>query len=213
MEWLIVCLFASAVSADGFMVGVAYGLKQIKIPVLSLAVIALSSALAVTLSMLCGMALASFFTPDTAYFIGAAILIVIGAYFLLQACRQRILNLDLAKGEESPLLSLNVKSLGIVIQILKHPSDADMDSSGEISTKEAFFLGLALAMDAFGAGIGVAMAGFNILLTAICVGVLKFILINSGLYLGRILQNERINNLSSLVTGLILIAIGVSELI
>ena len=52
LELLAIVLFALAVSGDGFIVGIAYGIKQIKIPTLSLLVIAMASALAVMSSMI-----------------------------------------------------------------------------------------------------------------------------------------------------------------
>lgn len=209
MEVLAVMLFALAVSADGFMVGMAYGIKRIRIPVSSLLVISIASTLAVTVSMACGKILTLFLDPSVARFAGAIILIVIGLYFFLQYGKEKIS--DIACAAEEPLWSLNIRSLGIIIHILKEPAMADFDRSGEISTKEAFFLGLALAMDAFGAGIAVAMAGFNILFTAVAVGMLKFILVNSGMMLGRCVKNGRLKEASSLVTGCILIVIGICE--
>ena len=54
MELISSILFGLAVSADGFAAGMAYGVKKIKIPIFSLLVIALASALAVSISMFCG---------------------------------------------------------------------------------------------------------------------------------------------------------------
>lgn len=204
-------LFALAVSSDGFMVGVAYGIKKIRIPILSLVVISLASTLAVTGSMVLGKGISCFISPPMAAMIGSIMIIIIALYFILQAIRQKICSLE--HDEEDPLISLNINSLGIIIQILKKPSTADFDSSGEISLREAFFLGLALAMDALGAGVGLAMAGMNILLTAISVGMLKFILVSSGLIVGRKLQCERMQGMASLLTGLILLTIGIIEFI
>jgi putative sporulation protein YtaF len=161
--------------------------------------------------MLVGKGITTFFKPQTASRLGAVMIIVIGLVFLLQFCRQKLR--DGQADEEEPLLSLKIKPLGIIIQILREPASADFDQSGEIGLREAFFLGLALAMDAFGAGIGIAMAGYNILLTALCVGVLKFILVSSGLKLGTIVEDARWQYISSLATGMILVIIGLSELI
>lgn len=209
MELLAILLFALAVSGDGFMVGVAYGIKKIKIPLLSLAVIALASTLAVTASMVLGKGICYFISPRLASTIGAVMIMLIGLYFILQAVRQKICSLE--SDTEDPLLSLNIKSLGIIIQILKKPSTADFDHSGEISLKEAFFLGLALAMDAMGAGVGLAMTGMNILFTAISVGMLKFTLVSCGLNVGGRIQNERWQGINALLTGLILLTIGIFE--
>lgn len=211
MEYLTIVLFALAVSADGFAVGIAYGIGKIRIPFLSLLVIALASALAVSLSMLCGKGLAELLSPRVASLTGAIMILGIGVYFLLNACRDKIDSLE--SNDEEPLLAFSIKPLGIIVQILKHPSRADFDCSGEISAREAFFLGLALAMDALGAGVGIAMTGSNIIYTAISVGVLKFILVNSGIYLGSKINTSGFKAIASMVPGLVFISIGITELL
>ncbi len=209
MELLTAILFGLAVSADGFAAGIAYGVKKIKIPISSLLVISLASALAVTLSMLCGQGLAAILTPGLANRIGAVAIASIGCYFLLQAFGEKI---DEIEGEEDqPILILSIKPLGIIIQILKEPARADFDKSGVISTGEAFFLGLALALDAMGAGIGMAMTGLNIFYAVLAVGVLKFILVNLGLLTGALFDHGLVKSLSAVIPGLIFIIIGISE--
>lgn len=210
MEILTVLLFAFAVSADGFVAGMAYGINKIKIPVISLAVIASASACAVSVSMACGKGLSAVLPASWSSKIGAIILVVIGLYFLLQACREKINSIE-NDGEET-LFTLNLRSFGLIVQIYKEPSCADLDCSGEINFKEAFFLGFALALDALGAGIGVAMTGLNIFFTALSVGVLKFILVNCGIFLGEMMSSKHFKSTSSLAAGIIFIVIAIFEL-
>lgn len=210
MDHAIILMFALAVSADGFIVGLSYGFARIKIPLLSLIIITLASCLAVTVSMLLGQGLTVYLPPARATQIGAVLIIAVGVYFLLNACRERISNLDIK--DQEPLFTFSVRFLGIIVQILKEPSRADFDASGEISAREAFFLGLALSLDALGAGVGVAMAGFNILTTAASVGVVKFIMVSLGILLGHRVENRRLQSISSFFPGLVLICIGLLEL-
>ena len=68
-------------------------------------------------------------------------------------------------------------------------------------------------VDAFGAGIGIAMAGYSILFTAVSVGVLKFLLVSTGLLMGTyFIKSERWQYFASVLTGLILLALGFIEL-
>jgi Predicted membrane protein len=69
-------------------------------------------------------------------------------------------------------------------------------------------LGLALALDAFGAGIGLAMTGLNILYTALSVGVVQLVLVNAGIGLGKSLRAERYQHIAAIVPGFILVGIG-----
>lgn len=211
MELISSILFGLAVSADGFAAGMAYGVKKIKIPIFSLLVIALASALAVSISMFCGRGLAMGLSPELASRLGALTILVLGSYFVLQALGEKISTIDTEA--EQPIISVSIKPLGIIVQILKEPARADFDCSGIISAREAFFLGLALALDAMGAGVGVAMAGLNIFYTVLAVGVLKFILVNLGLLVGAFFNQGWIKSLSAVISGLILIIIGISEFI
>lgn len=211
MQLLSIIFFSLAVSADGFIAGLAYGINKIRITLIPLLMIAAASALAVCLSMLLGRGIAAVLPEGSAGKAGSLLLFVMGVIFLFKALRDLLHNLPAE--EDHPLMTLNLRPLGIVINILKDSAAADMDASGEISRKEAFFLGLALAVDAMGAGVGIAMAGYNILFTALTVGVLKFILVSSGIELGKYIHNEAIRSVASFIPGFIFITIGVLEFI
>src|SRR5699024_3833493 len=64
--------------------------------------------------------------------------------------------------------------------ILSNPHKADKDKSGVISAGEAVILGIALAMDAFGAGFAAAILGHSVFITAISVGLMSAIFLYSG---------------------------------
>lgn len=211
MEVWAALLTGLALSMDGFTAGIAYGCRKIHLPLASSLVITLASLSAVSISMLCGKGLSEVLPGGLAIKLGAFLLIALGIYNLMQACRERINKLPL--NEEEPLLTLSIKTLGIIVQILKEPASADFDSSGEIGLKEAFFLGLALALDAFGAGIGLAMTGLNILYTALSVGVVQLVLVNAGICLGKSLKAERFQHIAAVVPGFILVGIGFFKLL
>ncbi|HWP97722.1 MAG TPA: sporulation membrane protein YtaF [Syntrophomonadaceae bacterium] len=210
MDVWAILLVGLALSMDGFMVGIAYGIKKIGLPLVSLLVITLASVSVVSISMIFGKGLALVIPPVFALHIGAFLLIGLGLYHLMSGIRQKINNLE--GDEEEPILTLSIKALGIIIQILKNPSRADFDASGEIGLRESVFLGLALSVDALGAGIGLALTGANILYTASSVGMIQFILVNSGIFLGKFINSERLKEALSLVPGIILIGIGLLKI-
>ncbi|HUC93427.1 MAG TPA: MntP/YtaF family protein [Paenibacillus sp.] len=86
---LSLLLLAFAVSLDGFGVGVTYGLRHIRIPVFSIAIIAVCSGTVIGLSMLAGEWLTAWLSPIAARTIGAVILIAIGCMALYQILRGR----------------------------------------------------------------------------------------------------------------------------
>ena len=198
MLWTLI-IFAVVLSLDGFGVGISYGMRKIKIPLFSLIIICLSSTSALAVSMLAGNLVAALFSKELAEVLGGIALLLIGSWLLAQAWVEKL---------EFKDIEVKIPSIGIVIKILKEPSKADFDGSGEITCNEAIFLGLALAMDALGAGFGAAMVGLNPWLTPLVAGISKFFLINLGLYLG---ARSQINNLVkefSLLPGFIIICLG-----
>ncbi len=200
-------LFALAVSVDGFGVGLSYGLRDIKISIFPLLVICITSALAITISMYFGAKAATFFTPAAASKLGALILISVGLWIIIEAW-SKWKKIKGTQVQRKCLMRFKIPGFGIVIQILKEPEEADFDKSGNINSKEALFLGFALAMDALGAGFGAAVAGYQTFLVPIFVGIFKFVLVASGLWMGRKSIFNSLGFAGSILPGFILIMLG-----
>ena len=79
---LAVVLFAIAISVDGFLVGIAQGMRGIKVPLSTLIVINTVSAVIVFLSLSSGRYVACWLSPGAAKLIGSGILIAMGALML-----------------------------------------------------------------------------------------------------------------------------------
>ncbi|WP_256760327.1 sporulation membrane protein YtaF [Cohnella sp. WQ 127256] len=222
-------LLSFAVSLDGFGVGITYGVRKIKIPVSSIFIISLCSGLIILLSMMVGVALSGWIPPQGASAVGSIILIGIGTVALIQFMRsgeqegRDRLSPDGESGtiqtmeeEEShsavPVVKMELKVFGFIIQILRTPSAADRDRSGTISAGEAFFLGAALSLDAFGAGIGAALVGFPPLLTALLIAASSGLFLWSGTRVGFLASGWRWVRQLSMLPGIILIAMGIFKL-
>jgi putative sporulation protein YtaF len=200
-------LLALAVSIDSFSVGFTYGLRKMRIPFTSIAVISLCSAGTLIVGMVIGHFIESVLSPDIAESIGGVILILLGAWVLAQFFRT----------EKQPnmlphpktIVNFEIKSLGIVIQILRKPMSADFDQSGTINGIEAYMLGLALSLDAFGAGIGAAMLDFSPSVLGMAVAFMSFLFIYVGLQLGKHLSENSWLQRFAFLPGILLIIIGV----
>lgn len=220
MLLLTVLAFAVALSLDGFGVGVAYGIRRIKIPFISLVVISLTSSTAIGVSMLFGTLVARYVSLTAAKYLGAAILIVVGIWVLAHTWRSRPEGVGdkgpPAMGENpAEMVQESVRRLikirlpfGLVIEIIREPAKADLDKSGTISANEAMFLGLALAMDALGAGFGASMAGYQPALTVPVVGLTKFCLVGLGCMLGRRYAANWLGDRAAAIPGWVLIGLG-----
>lgn len=231
-------ILAFAVSLDGFGVGVMYGLRKIRIPFLSIGIISLWSGIIIYSSMQIGVLMSSFMSPLFAKRIGALILIGIGIWALSQLRQQKSHDpQEAAKSSEDQIslssvppsghepatldtlqrtkeiLNIEFKRFGLVIQILRTPSIADVDKSGNISASEATLLGLALSLDAFGAGIGAALIGFVPLLTASVISISSGSFIALGLRIGfRYAEMTWMKKLS-ILPGCVLILMGLLKML
>jgi len=218
------CMLALAVSLDGFGVGLTYGLRRIRIPLVSIGIVSFCSGLAFYVSLQAGELIASRIAPGTARDAGALLLIAIGVWAVLQILRSKNVSPDLppnapaghpaaAEANGTTVARIELKRFGLVIQILRTPSLADMDRSGAISAKEAVVLGTALSFDAFGAGVGAALVGFDPFSAAIAVALTSGACIALGLGCGRKFSATGLLRKLTLLPGCILIVMGILKLI
>jgi putative sporulation protein YtaF len=200
-------LLALAVSLDSFSVGFTYGLRKMRIPFKSIVIIACCSAMTLTIAMSIGHLLQRFLSPVFAEKMGGIILIILGVWVIYQFFRSEK-EKDILP-HEKVIINLEIKSLGLVIHILKKPMSADFDKSGTITGVEAIMLGLALSLDAFGAGIGAVMLGFSPGYLALAVALLSSLLVFLGIKLGSYLSQITWLQNFSFLPGVLLIIIGV----
>jgi putative sporulation protein YtaF len=177
-----------------------------------------------------GALLSGYLSPHAARAIGACLLIGIGGWALYQLWRRK-LHADNEETDEShhadepasqaaegkltdrTVMILELKRLGIVIQILRTPQIADVDRSGVISASEAVLLGFALSLDSFGAGLGAAMIGFSPLLTALVLSTASGVLLLAGLQVGFRFAAWPGMRALSVLPGVMLIAMGLLKLL
>lgn len=195
--------FALALSLDGLGTGLSYGALGIKLPWYSTAIIGLSSTLGTFLVMTLGHRVAEALPGAWAERIGALVIIGIGITLILRGMR-----LQGAEAQKE-LLRLRLPAWGIVIQVLKEPARADLDSSGTITLMEALLLGVALALDSLGAGFGLALAGVERWLISFLVGAFLACALVAGARVGSRLQVARWGSWGSVLPGLLLVTLGV----
>ncbi|GAB6138231.1 sporulation membrane protein YtaF [Halanaerobaculum tunisiense] len=214
MNLTAIFVLALAISLDGFVAGITYGLKKIEISYWAILIISIASGVTILLAMSLGSLLSRFLSPVWTTKLGGAVLVGIGGWLFYDSLHNLVATEKRSELEQSPreLISLQIESLGLIINILHKPVKADLDYSGAISNKEAVFLGVALALDAFGAGIGAAMVGYQPLVSALLVTICKFTLLTGGLYIGQQVTINRFGPQIRLLPGIILILLGLTKL-
>jgi len=199
-----ILLFAFSANIDNLTVGIAYGIKKIKIGLLSNLLIALITAIGTFVSMAVGLAVSKILTASIANVVGSVILILIGIWiikdFFLKKKTPEI------KEQKKP----NLTNCG---QILREPEKADSDHSGIIDLKESLILAFALTINNFGLGIGASITGLNIYATVICTLFFSVIFIGLGCLVGRSYLSTLLGKFAPLISGLIIVVLGIYEIL
>lgn len=230
-----IVLLALAVSLDGFWGGFAYGLRKIKIPIFSLALISFWSIVGTMITMIVGNSIVTYLSVNAAKWIGAILLISIGIYALREGLEQNNKlskeklnnnedsdidnkaktgysckedNLQLTFRENEGTVDQKINPIVLLFKVLKDPLEADMDKSGTISMVEGTILGLAVAMDACIAAFALAIAGINPFITPFLFGLTHFILIGLGNIIASHNKVNKIGSKLAFIPGGILIIIG-----
>lgn len=120
MHWITIILIGIAANLDNLGIGLAYGVKQVKIPILSNAVIAIMSMIVTYVAVTAGSTVVEYISPHTANLLGSLLLCVIGLW---------------------TLMSNNLSNQ----RIARNPELFDEDKNLVISTREAMALGFVLS--------------------------------------------------------------------
>jgi len=99
------------------------------------------------------------------------------------------------------------------LKITKNPSFADLDANGFISLKEAMALGLTLSFNCIATGVGAGLTGLAPLPLAISVFLFSMVTISLGYWTGWKTASNRLEHLSQVFSGALLILIGIYELL
>jgi putative sporulation protein YtaF len=211
MNLFYVLLLGFAVSIDGFVAGVAYGIKNIRMPLASLFIVGIVAALLTSAAMVCANVLGKIINTHLAIIFGASLLIMLGVWSVFQ----QFFTKDIAAYEADGEISVRKLSFSVgrlVISIMAKPETADVDHLGIISPLEAVFLGVALGIDAMVGTFAAALMGVLPLYTSLAVGIIHMFCIASGCYLSSRYIAEKIKKKVPYLPGALLIILGLLRL-
>ena len=203
-------LLALSLNLDSLSIGVSYGLKKIEIPFPALFIIVLMSISSIGLSWYLGSIIFSFISIYFAKIICSVLLITLGVTLFIQA-KANIYYQD--NKEEVTIKRLKIKSLNIIIDIIREPLYGDIDNSGKIDIKEAVYIGATLSLDALTIGLSLAAYEINIFSFIITSGILNITFIVIGQLIGRYLGKLASENKLKLMSSAIIIILGLTKLV
>ena len=204
MHILSAFIFALVVSIDNFTVGIAYGVKKIKINLSSNLLIGLISSLGTLLSMILGLVIIKVISAKTANLFGCVILLTLGIYFLIDFFKK--------KSRPQGLKPQIENEFSVYETLLNYPEFADVDKSGNLDVKESIMLAFALALNNFGVGIGVGIAGINIFQATILTFIVSIISISMGYIVGQKYLSKLLGDYAGLFSGCLIIILGIYEI-
>lgn len=183
MWFLSGVLLATSLSMDALGIGISYGLRSIKVPNLPKIIIGFISLLFTAIAIGIGNIIVLFLPAYLAKLIGAGMLAVLGMIIVIQAVwkNKKVISENTKKNKT---WLWNIKSLGITVKITRAPEVLDKNSN-KMSVKESIYMGVALSIDSFGAGISSAVSGMNNLFVPIMVGVCQFVFLSFGIICGQ----------------------------
>lgn len=184
--WTIFILALSE-NIDDFIIGVAYGLRKAVISVKTLVIILMGSTFAMFVAMELGKFLSNILSKTIGTYLSVLLLVGLGCWMIWDNWRS-----DFEPDSDSELPDQGTDPIGFW---------------------ETFLLGMALGMDDIIESIGLAMAGFPVVLTVIIFKLLQVIALFTGAQLGYLgLAKIRVPKLD-VIPGLILILLGLKQLL
>lgn len=191
--YLSALLFGISANIDTFVLGLSYGVKKQQIRFGTNLIISLITFLGTLCSIGLGLKMAAFLSPGMAETAGGILLLLLGAYYCLKCLFLRIRSSK--KGN-----SVNAASLSVA-------------SDPFLSYQETFALGLALTVNNAGMGIGASFAGIPLLFTSAFTFFLSALFLAAGNRFGIRFAPPAIQRYADLLSGLIIIALGIDSLL
>lgn len=195
-------LFSLASNMDNVVVGIAYGIKKIKIGILANIIIAIVTSTGTFLSMSLGMYISKLLSPSVANGLGAAVIIILGIYFVTQSI------IKLVNNTRSKELALKD-----ITDMIEYAEKSDLDNSGDISMKEALIIAFGLTFNNLGTGVAASITGVSIQFTVISTFILSILTIIFGEAVGNHVLGKFLGKYASLFSGVLLIILGIIEFI
>lgn len=210
---------AIAVSLDSFGVGVSYGVRRIQVPLTSLAIITACTSLTLVLAVFSGEAIAAALSPELTQNLGGVLLVGIGVVAVLTQFKSQVADPAQSRSSEYRIHRNADKSHGvargdlfkILPAILNRPDTADFDRSKSISANEAFFLGLAVSLDSFVAGVGIRLMGYSPWVIIFALAATSSSFIYAGIRTGILIAGRQWFKQMPYFPGTLLIVIGLSQ--
>lgn len=212
-EISLIFLMALSSNLDNVGVGMAYGARRISIPLASNLLIAAITTIGTFLSVAFGKGMSVFLKPQTANFLGSAILICAGVWVVFYDSMTAAHRTKPSVEKAAVGAAVPRSFVKRVLTVLDNPCSADIDLSSHIDLREGAVLGLALTLNNLANGVGAGMIGLNTAWLCVFVFFLSLATILAGIMTGARYGSRVFGRFSGIAAGVILILIGLWDLL
>ncbi len=182
------------------MIGVAYGIKKIKIGIMANLIIALVTSAGTYLSMTVGKHIAALLPGSGSNVLGAAVIGLLGLYFIIQSI------IKLSKNTKPKELALKDVS-----DMMEYAEESDIDRSGTIDKREACLVGIGLMLNNLGTGVAASITNVNVLFTTIATFVISILTLLLGEAIGNRAFGKLFGKYAPLFSGILLVLLGIFQ--
>lgn len=176
-------IFSLSSNIDNLVIGISYGIKDERISMFSNIIIAIITTLGTYISMEFGKFICRFISNDISNLFGSITLLLMGVYFITQSIIEKEKD---KKTENKKVTKLN--------------------------TKDTIFLALALASNNLGVGVAASITGLGIKWVLIFTFITSILTISIGQSLGDHIIGKFIGKYDSLISGILLLILGIVEI-
>lgn len=189
-----ILLLSAAISVDAVGLGISLGTRRIRLDVRAVIAMSLTSLVIPGISVFAGSIAQRLVSCKAGDILSGLILIVMGVWIMLQG---------LKAAESTP---------NAAIKIIRSPDSSDIDKSGSIDIREAFFTGLALSLDSVAIGLAVGDERTAALLPPVSV-IMQLVFIKAGEYTGKGIAKKFDTKICTLLSGALVAIIGILGII
>lgn len=204
MHIMYVLLVALANNIDNIGVRITYSIRGIKIDKLKNLWISVITFVISSLAAFSGTFVLSVLNKHVCSILSMLIFTIMGLWVILEPFFKKKGLFHSGNAEKNKILICN---------ILTSPESADIDNSKDIDFKEATFLGVALSINNIGGSLSAGMIGLNSYFIGLFSAIVSFVALWSGNYLTVFLNRYNIENKAAILSGIILIIIGVKQIL
>jgi putative Mn2+ efflux pump MntP len=238
MHLISAFLLAIASNVDNFAVGIAYGVKKLKIGFATNLFIAVISAIGTFLSISVGGDINRYLSVTNANLLGSLVLVAVGVWSIREtlkyerklarkkACVRQEVRYLVAAGSKEMISNISCDNLDDNFsresseeflqefsyeKYLEKPEKADLDRSGYIDVRESVALAFGLTLNNLGSGLGGGISNLNVIITTLLVFALSLLGMPGGYFLGNRFTTKVSGFWAGIISGVLVIVTGVYE--